>query len=119
MMSKSTHATLVLYTCTNDNFYVRIRRTIPRQRRQREERELLELEEAANASQAQADHEAETLAALENAARYQGFVPVSVPALKYPKNRVGTGCGYTQWVPTRRFCGVGRYPYPPTRHVYL
>jgi hypothetical protein len=67
------HATLVLYTCTNDDFYVRIRRTIPRQRRQRDERELLELEEAANAAQAQADHEAETLAALDNAARDSPF----------------------------------------------
>jgi hypothetical protein len=33
----------------------------------------LELEEAANAAQAQADHEAETLAALENAARDSPF----------------------------------------------
>ena len=49
----------------------------------------------------------------------QGFVPVSVPAPKYPKNRVGTGCGYTQWVPTCLFCRVGIYPYPPTRLVYL
>ncbi|KAK1740971.1 hypothetical protein QTG54_008223 [Skeletonema marinoi] len=59
-------------------------------RRQREERELLELEEAANAAQAQADHEAETLAALENAARDSPF-PLSKD--QWTAHRVAEGPG--------------------------
>ena len=72
------------------------------QRRQREERELLELEEAANVAQAQADHEAATLAALENASRDSPF-PLSkdqwtahvysglCPAFNYFMERVAEG----------------------------
>lgn len=64
----------------------------------------MELEEAANAAQAQADHEAETLAALENAARDSPF-PLSkdqwtahvysglCPAFNYFMERVAEGPG--------------------------
>ena len=62
----------------------------------------MELEEAANAAQAQADHEAETLAALENAARDSPFplskyqwtahvYPGLCPAFNYFMERVAEG----------------------------